>query len=102
MAADLDEDHCFKLFDEWLALEQWERDAQPDEDPARGGALEDCEYWRHKAFAALSYVVPLIRAHIADEIQAIPRRTDFQLGTRDAHNAALAMAARVARGGSDA
>ena len=50
----------------------------------------------------VAMVEPLIRAHIADEIQAIPRRTDFQLGTRDAHNAALAMAAREVRGDTDA
>jgi len=100
MAADLDEDHCFKLFDEWLALEQWERDAQPDEDPARGGALEDCEYWRHKAFAALSYVVPLIRAHIADEIVVkLVRSHGF---TDDLYMQGLKDAVHIARGGSDA
>jgi len=61
--------------------------------------------WRDHMVAAhvvLTDLLPLIRAHIADEIQAIPRRTDFQLGTRDAHNAALAMAAREVRGDTDA
>jgi hypothetical protein len=53
------------------------------------------------AAAVASSIVPLIRAHIADEIDAIPRRTDFQITCRDAHNAALAKAARVARGGTD-
>lgn len=46
----------------------------------------------------LAAALPAIRRHIADEIEAIPRRTDFQVTCRDAHNAALAKAARVARG----
>jgi hypothetical protein len=112
MAADLDEDHCFKRFDEWLALEQWERDAQPDEDPACGGALEDCEYWRHKAFAALSISLPLIRAHIADGLRESPdlaiHDAPINYGNNESHAyvsgytfARDTLAARVARGGTD-
>ena len=59
MALAGDEDGCFERVKDWEALEQWEKDAHPDERPH--GDYEDCEYWRVKAGAAYAVVQPELR-----------------------------------------
>ena len=46
-----DYDGCFERIDAWDALEQWERDAQPQEAPVLD--IEDAEFWRTRVRAAL-------------------------------------------------
>jgi hypothetical protein len=53
-------DGCFERVDEWEALEDWEREAHPDEYP--GSDYEDCGDYRERAIAALTSVAPHIQA----------------------------------------
>lgn len=51
-----DYDGCFERIDEWEALEQWERDAQPQEAPS--SELEDADFWMRRADAVLALFRP--------------------------------------------
>lgn len=62
IAIEGDEDDCFDRVDEWHALADWERGDEPLSD------MEDCDYHRRKAVAAVSGGLPLI----ADAIEAAP------------------------------
>jgi hypothetical protein len=53
-------DGCFERVDEWEALEDWEREAYPDEYP--GSDYEDCGDYRERAIAALTSAAPHIQA----------------------------------------
>lgn len=44
-----DYDGCFERIDAWESLEQWERDAQPQDEPATD--REDAEFWLRRADA---------------------------------------------------
>lgn len=46
-----DYDGCFERIDEWNALEQWERDAHPENEPTTD--YEDADFWRDRVRAAL-------------------------------------------------
>lgn len=61
-----DYDGCFERIDEWNALDQWERDAQPQEEPASD--YEDAEWWRKRADA----VMPLV----SDALVAVEAERD--------------------------
>ena len=45
-------DGCFERVAEWEALEQWERDAYPENEPHTD--REDCEWWLKRADALLA------------------------------------------------
>lgn len=47
-----DYDGCFERLDAWAALEQWERDAHPEEEPT--GDAEDAQWWRDRVRVALT------------------------------------------------
>ena len=46
-----DYDGCFERIDDWEALEQWERDAHPDEEPI--SEREDAKFWLRRAESVL-------------------------------------------------
>lgn len=46
-----DYDGCFERIDEWNALQQWERDAHPDEEPLT--EREDAEFWTSRSRVAI-------------------------------------------------
>lgn len=51
MALTDDYDGCFERIDEWEALEQWEREANPEEEPLTD--REDAEWWLKRADSVL-------------------------------------------------
>lgn len=55
-------DDCFERVDEWEALEDWEREAHPDERP--GFDYEDCSNYRRSATAALTAAYPIMAAEV--------------------------------------
>lgn len=71
-----DENGCFERVDEWEALEQWERDAQPQEEPMSD--REDCEYWLRRADA----VMPLVAAAVVAQREQDARTVEGNLGRR--------------------
>lgn len=66
MAILKDEDGCFLEVDAWNALEEWEREAHPENYP--GADIEDCAYWLEKARAALEAAAPFIRAGALEDV----------------------------------
>ena len=52
-----DEDGCHQRVRDWEAQEEWEREAQPQEEPTVD--REDAEYWNKHADAALAWVAGL-------------------------------------------
>lgn len=52
LAATDDENDCFDEVDAWNALEEWEREAHPDDEPMM--EREDCEYYLRRADAVLA------------------------------------------------
>ncbi len=70
-----DYDGCFERVDQWNALEQWERDAYPDEEPHSD--REDCEFWLRRADALFTegIIVPANKVR-ADEVQSLADDTE--------------------------
>lgn len=58
-------DGCFERVDAWEALEEWEREAHPDEYPESD--YEDCATYRSFATAALTAAAPFIAAQAKGE-----------------------------------
>lgn len=65
-----DYDGCFERVAEWEALEQWERDADPENEPHSD--REDCEWWLKRADALLASLAlaRLIRERQAEALSA--------------------------------
>lgn len=55
-----DNDGCFLEVDAWKAMEDWERDAHPENYP--GMSIEDCAYWIRVAKAGLEAAAPHLMA----------------------------------------
>ena len=64
-----DYDGCFLEVDAWKALEDWERDAHPENYP--GMAIEDCAYWLKVAKAGMDAAAPHLMAAALDEAASI-------------------------------